>query len=70
MGVSCRRLIQTELNIEPDAAQFLNQVVEYINAELIDMMRGLHSSASFYSQFKNDNDFEILKNHLEFVVIK
>jgi hypothetical protein len=62
--------IQTELNIEPDAAQFLNQVVEYINAELIVMMRGLHSSASFYSQFKNDNDFEILKNHLEFVVIK
>ena len=68
-GRQCAFDIQTGLNIEPGASRFLNQVVEYVNAELIDMMKGLHSSASFYSQFQNDDDLETLKHNLEFVVI-
>jgi histone H3/H4 len=62
--------IQIDLTIDPDAARLLNQVVEYVTAELIDLMQGLHSSSSFHSQFENDEELSILKNNLEFVVVK
>ena len=62
--------IRTDVPFEPDAARLLNQVVEYLNAELIDLMNGIHSSSSFEVPFENDPDLDILRKNLEFVIVK
>lgn len=61
--------IRTDVMFTPDAARCLGQVVEYMNAELINAMDGLHSSAAFHATFEQDDDLMDLGKHLEFVVL-
>lgn len=62
--------IQTDFNLEKDAVVYLNTVIEYINAEMIDMMNSLNSTSKFYSIFEEDEEFGLLKENLGFVPIK
>ena len=62
--------VKTGFTLEEDAAVFLNRVVEYINVEMIELMDGLHSISKFSSMFEEDDELDMLKNHLGFVIIK
>lgn len=61
--------IRTDVMLTPDAARGLGRVVEYMNAELIHSMGGLHSSSAFHATFEQDDDLMDLAKHLELVVL-
>lgn len=62
--------IHVDHSLEADASIYLNTVIEYVNAEIISILDGLHSTKSLYSLLEEDEELKQLSKHLGFVVIK
>ena len=62
--------IKTNFSLDNDAAVFLNTVIEYMTAELLDLMNGFDTKQDLKTVLENDREFSGLNNRLGFVPIK